>query len=144
MEVPKMNYRTLSAGVLAATLAGIGGAAAQTAYIESYAPPPVYVEPAPTYVGPASTYVAPSYVAPSYVAPANGYVVEQRVVPSYPAVTYERRVVAPPWVEQRVVAPPVERRVIRTIDNGATTYVTETDGSAASCGYDSFGRMICD
>ncbi|HVX98521.1 MAG TPA: hypothetical protein VHA55_01865 [Pseudorhodoplanes sp.] len=72
---------------------------------------------------------------PAYVAPADSYVIEEReIVLSYPPVTYERR----------VVRPGIERRVIEAVDGTGATYVTETDEPVAPCGYDAFGRLICD
>lgn len=150
-----MNIRMLSIGVAAITLAGIGGAAAQSVYVERITPAPVYT--------------------PSDI---DGYVIEQRYVPVAPATTYENQVITPssvvaPRAQQQVV---IERRIetpMKTSKSSkatqtrvvterrvivqqpqvivtteppyepSTSAVTETN-ALSSCHYDFDGRMICD
>jgi hypothetical protein len=100
-----MSIRALTMGVAAMTLAGIGGAGAQSVYVDQITPAPVYVTPS---------------------SDIDGYVVEQRAVPAAPVVTYEQQVVTPRLApQQRVVT---ERRVIRETPRGGKTrrVITET------------------
>lgn len=99
-----MTIRALTMGVAALTLAGIGGATAQSVYVEQFTPGQVYITP----------------------SSIDGYVIEQRLVPAAPAATYEQQTVTPRITpQQRIVT---ERRVIKETPRGARTQriITET------------------
>lgn len=157
-----MTIRSLTAGIAALTLAGIGSAAAQSVYVERITPAPVYM--------------------PSNI---DGYVIEQRYVPVAPTVTYENQVVTPssavvPRTQEVVIERRIETPATKSSKSKTTRVVTERrivtqqpvaiapqvvttapqvvrteppiepstsatmeTNALSSCYYDQFNRMIC-